>query len=134
CRRAQATWGGGETPALKGIVEKDGIVLAGSAIGRITPKSNRIVGDVKGGDAIVLLASTGVHTNGLTLCRAIADRLPEGYLTKISDGRTFGEALLDASVIYVDFVRACQDANIKLHYAAHMTGHGWRKLMRLQQP
>jgi phosphoribosylformylglycinamidine cyclo-ligase len=134
CRRAQAVWGGGETPALKGIVNPETIVLAGSAVGRIAPKSNRIVGDVHDGDAIVLLASTGVHTNGLTLCRAIADRLPEGYLTKISDGRSFGEALLDPSAIYVDFIAACQTAKVKLHYAAHITGHGWRKLMRLSEP
>jgi phosphoribosylformylglycinamidine cyclo-ligase len=109
-------------------------VLAGSAVGRITPKSNRIAGDVRAGDAIVLLASTGVHTNGLTLCRAIAERLPDGYLTKISDGRTYGEALLDPSAIYVSFLAAAQQAGVKLQYAAHLTGHGWRKLMRLSEP
>ena len=134
CRASGAVWGGGETPALKGLVELNAIVLAGSAIGRITPKSNRIVGDVRDGDAIVLLASSGVHTNGLTLCRALADRLPEGYLTKLPDGRTYGEALLDPSVIYVKFVAACQRAGLHLHYAAHITGHGWRKLMRLEEP
>jgi phosphoribosylformylglycinamidine cyclo-ligase len=134
CRRAQAVWGGGETPALKGIVNPETIVLAGSAVGRIAIKAHRIVGDVRDGDAIVLLTSTGVHTNGLTLCRAIAERLPEGYLTRIADGRSFGEALLDPSAIYVDFVAAAQHANVKLHYAAHITGHGWRKLMRLGEP
>lgn len=134
CTQSNAVWGGGETPALKGIVNPETIVLAGSAIGQIKPKSHRITGDVKDGDAIILLASTGVHTNGLTLCRALADRLPQGYLTKIGDGRTYGEALLDPSAIYVRFVAACQDAGIPLHYAAHVTGHGWRKLMRLDEP
>jgi phosphoribosylformylglycinamidine cyclo-ligase len=134
CAQSQAVWGGGETPALKGIVNPETIVLAGSAVGQIKPKSHRITGDVRDGDAIVLLASTGVHTNGLTLCRALADRLPQGYLTKIGDGRTYGEALLDPSAIYVRFVAACQDAGIPLHYAAHVTGHGWRKLMRLDEP
>ena len=134
CRQANAVWGGGETPALKGIVNPQTIVLAGSAIGRVQPKSNRIVGDVRDGDAIIALASSGVHTNGLTLCRALADRLPEGYLTKISDGRSYGEALLDPSVIYVRFIHAAQQAGLKLHYAAHVTGHGWRKLMRLDEP
>jgi phosphoribosylformylglycinamidine cyclo-ligase len=52
----------------------------------------------------------------------------------MSDGRTYGEGLLDASAIYVRFVAACQRANINLHYAAHITGHGWRKLMRLSEP
>ncbi|MGH7213487.1 MAG: AIR synthase related protein [Tepidisphaeraceae bacterium] len=134
CRIADAVWGGGETPALKGIVNPRTIVLAGSAIGRIRPKDLRITGEVREGDAIVLLSSSGVHTNGLTLCRALAERLPEGYLTKMSDGRSYGEALLDASVIYVRFVAACQRAGVRLHYAAHVTGHGWRKLMRLDEP
>jgi phosphoribosylformylglycinamidine cyclo-ligase len=134
CHESQAVWGGGETPALKGIVNPETIVLAGSAIGQIKPKSHRITGEVRDGDAIVMLASTGVHTNGLTLCRALADRLPQGYLTPIGDGRPYGEALLDASAIYVKFVAACQDAGIPLHYAAHVTGHGWRKLMRLDEP
>src|SRR6267143_1125993 len=53
CRQANAGWGGGETPALKGIVNPETIVLAGSAIGRINPKANRIVGDVREGYAIV---------------------------------------------------------------------------------
>ncbi|MDB5318431.1 MAG: phosphoribosylformylglycinamidine cyclo-ligase [Phycisphaerales bacterium] len=134
CMQSRAVWGGGETPALKGIVNPDTIVLAGSALGQIKPKSHRITGTLHDGDAIVLLASTGVQTNGLTLCRALADRLPEGYLTKMSDGRTYGESLLDPSAIYVRFVAACQDAGIPLHYAAHVTGHGWRKLMRLDEP
>lgn len=134
CHESQAVWGGGETPALKGIVNPETIVLAGSAVGQIKPKERRITGNVEEGDAIIMLASTGVQTNGLTLCRALAERLPQGYLTPIGDGRTYGEALLDPSAIYVKFVAACQDAGIQLHYAAHVTGHGWRKLMRLDEP
>ncbi|MBC7784325.1 MAG: phosphoribosylformylglycinamidine cyclo-ligase [Burkholderiales bacterium] len=134
CRTAGAVWGGGETPTLKGIVESAAIVLAGSAVGRIAPKSNRIVGRVENGDAIIFLASSGVQTNGLTLCRKIAAEHPEGYLAKMTDGRSFGEGLLDPSVIYVDFVRTCQLQGVPLHYVAHVTGHGWRKLMRLAEP
>jgi phosphoribosylformylglycinamidine cyclo-ligase len=135
CRAAGAVWGGGETPTLGGVVEKNAIVLAGSAIGRIAPKSRRIVGDVQDGDAIVFLASSGVQTNGLSLCRRLAAQLPQGYLTPIGHGdpRTFGEALLAPSVIYVAFVRECQQRGIKLNYVAHVTGHGWRKLMRLEE-
>ena len=66
CHRAGAVWGGGETPTLKGIVNADTIVLAGSAIGKIEPKAQRITGEVKDGDAIIFLASTGVQTNGLS--------------------------------------------------------------------
>jgi phosphoribosylformylglycinamidine cyclo-ligase len=134
CRLAGAVWGGGETPALRGIIEPSAAVLAGSAVGRIFPKSNRITGDLADGDAIILLASSGVHTNGLTLCRELASRLDRGYLTPIDDGRTFGQALLDPSVIYVPFIAQCQRAGLHLKYAAHITGHGWRKLMRLAEP
>ncbi|MGD0389490.1 MAG: AIR synthase related protein [Tepidisphaeraceae bacterium] len=134
CRRAGAVWGGGETPALAGIVDPKTIVLAGSAIGRIRPKTLRIAGDLADGDAIVLLASTGVQTNGLTLCRTLAERLSDGYRTVIDDGRPFGEALLDASAIYVHFVAECQRRGTRIKYASHITGHGWRKLMRLQEP
>ncbi|HOA73918.1 MAG TPA: AIR synthase related protein [Phycisphaerae bacterium] len=134
CEACGAVWGGGETQVLKGIVSPETMVLGGSAFGQIRPKHLRITGDVRDGDAIVCLASSGVQTNGLTLCRAVAERLPEGYLTKLSDGRTYGEALLDASIIYVRFVAECQSRNIPLHYAVHVTGHGWRKFMRLEAP
>ncbi len=134
CRQAGAVWGGGETPTLAGIMNPATIALAGSAIGRILPKSHRISGQLHDGDKIILLSSSGVQTNGLTLCRKIAENLPEGYLTKISDGRSYGEALLDPSVIYVNFVSACQRNGLPLKYAAHITGHGWRKIMRLAEP
>lgn len=134
CRQAGAVWGGGETPALSGLVVPGTIVLAGSALGTIRPKSARITGDVRDGDAIVALASSGVHTNGLTLCRRIAERLPEGYLTPIDDGRPYGEALCDASAIYARFLAACRETGLVPHYAVHLTGHGWRKLMRLEAP
>lgn len=136
CRQAGAVWGGGETPTLRGIVQPDTIVLAGSAIGRIQPKSHRITGAVREGDRIIFLASSGVQTNGLSLCRLIADRLPQGYQTPLGSGdhRTYGEALLAPSVIYVAFVRECQRLGLPLNYVAHVTGHGWRKLMRLDEP
>jgi len=136
CQQAGAVWGGGETPTLGGVVEPEAIVLAGSAIGRISPKSLRIVGDVADGDGIIFFASSGVQTNGLSLCRKLAAQLPNGYQTPIGHGdpRTYGEALLAPSVIYVSFVRECQRRGLKLNYVAHVTGHGWRKIMRLEEP
>jgi phosphoribosylformylglycinamidine cyclo-ligase len=136
CEAAGAVWGGGETPTLGGVVEPEAIVLAGSAIGKIAPKSLRITGDIRDGDAMVFLASSGVQTNGLSLCRRLATQLPLSYQTPIGHGdpRTFGEALLAPSVIYVAFVRECQRRGLKLNYVAHVTGHGWRKLMRLEEP
>ena len=93
-------------------------------------------GDVADGDAIIFFASSGVQTNGLSLCRRLAAQLPQGSQTPIGRGdpRSFGEALLAPSVIYVAFVRECQRRGLKLNYAAHVTGHGWRKLMRLEEP
>jgi len=136
CRQAGAVWGGGETPTLGGIVVPSSIVLAGSAIGKISPKHLRITGEVRDGDAIIFLASSGVQTNGLSLCRLIAGNLPQGYQTPLGfgDARTYGEGLLAPSVIYVAFVRECQRLGLKLNYVSHVTGHGWRKLMRLEEP
>jgi phosphoribosylformylglycinamidine cyclo-ligase len=134
CAQARAVWGGGETPTLRGIVNPNTIVLSGSAVGTISPKSYRVIGDVRAGDSIIFLASSGAQTNGLTLCRQIGEKLPKGFATPIGDGRSFGEALLAPSVIYVSFVRACQERNLKLNYLSHITGHGWRKLMRLEEP
>lgn len=134
CTLAGAVWGGGETPTLRDIVNPGAIVLAGSAIGRIRPKSLRITGDVRDGDAIIFVASTGVHTNGLTLCRKLAGALPQGYQSPLHDGRTYGAALLDASAIYVKLIAHLQRAHLQPRYAVHVTGHGWRKLMRLNEP
>ncbi len=133
CRQAGAVWGGGETPTLRGIINDNTICLAGSAMGRLSPKSLRITGEIAAGDKIIFLASSGVQTNGLTLCRKIADQHPDGYMAKLEDGRTYGEALLAPSVIYVAFVKECQKRGLKLNYVAHVTGHGWRKLMRLEE-
>ena len=81
-----------------------------------------------------MLASHGIHANGVTLCRRLAGNLPQGYLTPLADGTSFGAALLEPSAIYVPFLRNCQEAGLRPHYAVHVTGHGWRKLMRLREP
>ncbi len=131
CDLAGATWGGGETPALKGIIEKDTIDLGGAAVGIIKPKSRLVLGDkLTAGDKIVLVESSGIHANGLTMARKIADRLKDGYQTKLSDRRTYGEALLTPTHIYVALVRELLEAETDIHYMANITGHGWRKVMR----
>jgi phosphoribosylformylglycinamidine cyclo-ligase len=134
CQLARCAWGGGETPTLTGIVEASTVVLAGSAIGIIQPKGRLIRANVQHGDAIVLFESSGIHANGLTLARAIAERAPNGYLTPLSDGRPYGEALLDATHIYVGVIEECLKRGIDIHYAVNITGHGWRKLMRAAEP
>jgi len=134
CELARCAWGGGETPTLKGIVHPDAVVLSGSAVGVVKPK-NRLVNaaNIRNGDAIVIIGSSGIHANGLTLAREIAEKLPDGYLTKLSDGRMYGEALLDPTMIYVGLVEDCFNGGIDIHYAVNITGHGWRKLMRATQ-
>lgn len=133
CNLARCTWGGGETPTLKGIVVPDAAVLSGSAVGIVRPKRRLIEGSLLAGDAIVIIESSGIHANGLTLARKIADKLPDGYLTKLSDGRNYGETLLDPTHIYVGIVEDCLNRGVDIHYAVNVTGHGWRKLMRSTQ-
>ncbi len=131
CKLSGATWGGGETPPLKGIVDPATIDIAGSAVGIIANKSNLVLGDkLEAGDRIILVESSGIHSNGLTMTRKIAEGLPNGFATKMPNGQMFGEALLTPTHIYVDLVRALQEAKVELHYMVNVTGHGWRKLMR----
>ncbi len=131
CDFARCTWGGGETPTLKGVVVPDAVVLSGSAMGIVKPKDRLIRCDIQDGDIIVLIPSSGIHANGLTLARKIAEeKLSEGYVTKMRDGRRYGEALLDPTLIYVGLVEDCIEAGVDIHYAVNITGHGWRKLMR----
>ncbi len=131
CEVCGVAWGGGETPALAGIVEAGRIDLAASCTGIINPKSRLSVGDkLDVGDAIVLLASSGIHANGLSLARKLAERLPLGYLTEIEPGLTFGAALLAPTVLYSPVTEALAKAGIQPHYSANITGHGWRKLLR----
>jgi phosphoribosylformylglycinamidine cyclo-ligase len=131
CEVCSVAWGGGETPALAGIVEEGRIDLAASCTGLINPKERLSVGDKLGaGDAIILLASSGIHANGLSLARKLVERLPNGYLTEISPGLTYGEALLAPTVLYSPVTEALWKAGIAPHYCANITGHGWRKLLR----
>lgn len=131
CDICGVAWGGGETPALAGIVEAGRIDLAASCTGLINPKDRLSVGDrLDAGDAIVLLASSGIHANGLSLARKLAERLPQGYLTQVTPGLSFGEALLAPTVLYSPVTEALYRAGITPHYCANITGHGWRKLLR----
>ncbi len=134
CEACGATWGGGETPALSGIIAPGTIDLGGACVGVVRPKSRLVLGDrLAPGDAIVLLASNGVHANGLTLARRLGEELPQGYATDIGDGTAYGEALLAPTLLYPPVVRDLFEAGIDVHYLANVTGHGWRKLMRARR-
>jgi phosphoribosylformylglycinamidine cyclo-ligase len=135
CDTCQVAWGGGETPALAGIVEGGRIDLAASCTGLINPKERLSVGDrLAAGDVIVLLDSSGIHANGLSLARKLLERLPGGWLTEVDPvnhpGLSYGEALLAPTVLYSPVTEALWTAGIVPHYCANITGHGWRKLLR----
>jgi len=135
CDLCQVAWGGGETPALAGIVEAGRIDLAAACTGLVNPKQRLSLGEKLGpGDAIVLLASSGIHANGLSLARKLVDRLPQGYLTPVQPGLSYGEALLAPTVLYSPVTEALHRASITTHYASNITGHGWRKLLRHPKP
>lgn len=131
CTISGATWGGGESPSLAGLVSEDDVEIAGSAVGYVPAGIEPILGkDLAAGDEIVLIASTGLHANGASLVRKLADDLPEGLSTRLPNGKTFGEAALAASALYVPVVRALLEERVPLTYLSHITGHGLRKVMR----
>ena len=131
CVDAGATWGGGESPSLPGLVAPADIELAGSAVGLLPPGRQPILGEeLVAGDEIVIVASNGLHANGSSLARRVAEELPDGYRTPLPSGRTFGEALLDRTPIYAALVRTLLESSVELHYLSHITGHGLLKLMR----
>ena len=131
CRDAGATWGGGESPSLPGLVDEREIELAGCAVGFVPAGVEPVLGqDLRAGDEIVLVRSSGLHANGASLARMIAGELDGGYAAVLPSGRTFGSALLDATVLYSGLVEALLSTRLPIHYLSHITGHGLLKLMR----
>jgi phosphoribosylformylglycinamidine cyclo-ligase len=135
CNLAGCTWAGGETPTLRDILLPEAMELSCSVFGIVRSLDRVITPElIEDGDCIVLLGSSGIHDNGLTLCREIAGRLPRGFQTPMLTGKTFGDALLHPTAIYVPVIEEIQNAGIRVHYAVNITGHGWRKLMRAPKP
>jgi phosphoribosylformylglycinamidine cyclo-ligase len=131
CDDAGCAWGGGESPSLPGLLDPRDIELAGAAVGVLPAGRTPILGEqLAPGDEIVLVASSGLHANGASLARLIAERLPEGYATELPDGTSFGEALLAPSLMYAPLIAAAMEAQLPLSYLSHITGHGLLKLMR----
>lgn len=131
CDLAGAAWGGGETATMKQIVVPNTAEFAGSAVGIIEQEKNLIKDkNLKAGDRILLLKSNGVNANGISLTRAIAGKLSQGYGTKLPNGQFYGEALLTKTNIYAQLVQDLLNAGIEIHYISNITGHGMRKVMR----
>lgn len=131
CKISGAVWGGGESPALSGIINPEVEELAGAAVGIIKPKERLILGDkIEPGDIIILVESSGVHCNGASLIRKIAKDLADGFATKLPNGNYFGDEVLIPTHIYAKVVDALFEGGVDIHYLVNITGHGWRKLMR----
>lgn len=131
CEEAGAAWVGGESPTLAGLIAPDQADLAGSAVGRVPDDCEPWLGSrLAPGDDVVVVASNGLHANGASLARTVASRLPARWAEPLPNGRAFGDAVLDPSALYARFVGAALAAGSPVHYATHITGHGWRKLMR----
>jgi phosphoribosylformylglycinamidine cyclo-ligase len=134
CTEARCAWGGGETQVLTGMIDPKVLVLGGSATGFVANERELLLGSrVSAGDVILFADATGIHANGLSLARRIAESLPKGYETPVpgdARGRSYGEVLLDATPLYGVVLEALFDAGVDVHYAVNVTGHGFRKLMR----
>jgi phosphoribosylformylglycinamidine cyclo-ligase len=131
CEDAGAVWGGGESPSLPDLVAASDIELAGCSVGLVPAGRAPILGaHLVPGDEIVIVASSGLHANGASLARKVASELPDGYHTRLPSGRSFGEALLDPTLIYTGLVQALLESSLEIHYLSHITGQGLLKLMR----
>lgn len=134
CDMTGATWGGGETPTLKDVIYPNAIDLGGAAFGIVKPKSKLVLGDkLTAADAIICFESSGMHANGLTLIRKLAEELPAGFATKLANGEMFGEAILKPTLIYSRLIQDLLSSGVDIHYMVNITGHGWRKLMRAKK-
>lgn len=137
---ARVSISGGEIAQLRemvrGLSPGSGFDLAGTAIGTV-PLDRVIVGaDVQLGDVVIGLASSGIHSNGLTLARQVllrdAKLTVHSYLQEL--GRTVGEELLEPTRIYVPEVTAMFAADLRLKALIHVTGDGFFNLVRTATP
>jgi len=131
CLRALVAAPCGETPTLQDIMSRDAVSLSGGAIGIVRPKGRAMWGqNLRGGEVIYGIESNGIHANGITLARKIAERLPDGYFTELPSGNTLGEALLKPTRLYSPLIEGLWQKGVEIHYISNITGHGWRKIMR----
>src|SRR3989344_5145818 len=123
----------GETPTLSGIVNPETLDMAGASVGIIKPKTRLVYGkEISEGDLIIGLESSGLHANGISLARKVAETLPQGYFTEMRNGKIFGEEILKPTVLYTRAVIEMLEKT-EIHYLAPITGHGWKKIMRAKK-
>lgn len=126
CVQAGAALIGGETAEMPGFYPEDEFDLAGFAVGLADEKELITGENLKDGDVLIGLASTGVHSNGFSLVRKIFDMTPEAmnaYDDKL--GKTVGEALLAPTRIYVRALREIKNTGAVVKACSHITGGGF---------
>lgn len=126
CLQSEASLIGGETAEMPGFYPVDEYDLAGFAVG-VVDKKNLITGEnIKPGDVLVGLASSGVHSNGFSLVRKVFTITPESLNTYYDSlGKTLGEALLAPTKIYVKAMKAIREAGVTVKGCSHVTGGGF---------
>lgn len=126
CRQAGCALIGGETAEHPGLMPEDEYDLAGFAVGLVDRKDIITGEDLKAGDVLIGLASSGVHSNGFSLVRKVF-RMTEQSLRMYIDelGTTLGDALLTPTRIYVKALKAIKEANVRVLACSHITGGGF---------
>ena len=126
CLQAGAALIGGETAEHPGLMAEDEYDLAGFAVGVVDRKDLITGKDLKPGDTLIGIASSGVHSNGFSLVRKVFE-MTEASLNTYYDvlGKTLGEALLAPTRIYVKALRALKDGGVKVEACSHITGGGF---------
>ena len=126
CIQSDAALIGGETAEHPGLMPEDDYDLAGFAVG-VVEKKDLITGEnIMPGDALVGIASSGVHSNGFSLVRKVFDITKESLDTYYDElGKTLGETLLAPTKIYVKALRSVKNAGVTIKGCSHITGGGF---------
>ena len=126
CSQAGAALIGGETAEMPGFYPIDEYDLAGFAVG-VVDKKDLITGEnIKPGDTLIGIASSGVHSNGFSLVRNVFKMTEEALNTYYESlGQTLGEALIVPTKIYVKALKSVKDAGVKIKGCSHITGGGF---------
>jgi phosphoribosylformylglycinamidine cyclo-ligase len=126
CKQSGAALIGGETAEMPGFYPEEEYDLAGFAVGIVDEKDIISGKDVKAGDTLIGIASSGVHSNGFSLVRKVFEMTKESLDTYYDElGKTLGEALLAPTKIYVKALRSVKDAGVTIKACSHITGGGF---------
>ena len=126
CKQSGAALIGGETAEHPGLMPEDEYDLAGFAVG-VVDRKDLITGEnIKPGDTLIGIASTGVHSNGFSLVRKVFCMTTEALNTYYDClGETLGEALIRPTRIYVKALKNVKEAGVTLKGCSHITGGGF---------